>query len=101
MQVKHFPEPRPDAESGYQVLNRVSADADADPQLKEAIAKLEYLTPVEKAYILDKGKAGVAKLPLEKLRQKVAQLGVDAPRPTPRPKVSADLTPMRLDGRKD
>lgn len=38
---------------------------------------------------------------LEKLRQKVAQLGVDAPRPTPRPKVSADLTPMRLDGRKD
>lgn len=32
---------------------------------------------------------------LEKLRDKVAQLGVDAPRPTPRP--TPDLTPMRLE----
>lgn len=40
-----------------------------DPQLQEAIAKLEYLTPLDRAYILDKGKAGVAKLPPEKLRE--------------------------------
>jgi len=46
-----------------------AASADSNPQLKEAIAKLEYLTPIEKAYILDKGKAGVAKLPPEKLRE--------------------------------
>ena len=45
-----------------------AAEADTDPQLQEAIAKLEYLTPLDRAYILDKGKAGVAKLPLEKLR---------------------------------
>lgn len=31
--------------------------------------KLEYLTPLDRAYILDKGKAGVAKLPPEKLRE--------------------------------
>lgn len=41
----------------------------ADPLLRDAIAKLEYLTPIERAFILDKGKAGVAKLPQEKLRQ--------------------------------
>ncbi len=40
-----------------------------DPQLKEAIAGLNYLTPVERAFILDKGKAGVAKLPPEKIRE--------------------------------
>ena len=38
-------------------------------QLEEAIAKLEYLTPLDRAFILDKGKAGVAKLPPEKLRE--------------------------------
>lgn len=31
---------------------------------------------------------------LQKLRDKVVQLGVDAPRPTPRPQPSPDLTPM-------
>jgi DMSO/TMAO reductase YedYZ molybdopterin-dependent catalytic subunit len=45
-----------------------AAPAD-DLQLREAIAKLEYLTPVDRAYLLDKGKAGVAKLPPEKLRE--------------------------------
>jgi DMSO/TMAO reductase YedYZ molybdopterin-dependent catalytic subunit len=38
------------------------AAADANP-------KLEYLTPLDKAQIIDKGKAGVRKLPLEKLRE--------------------------------
>ena len=46
-----------------------AAHAEADPQLQEAIARLEYLTPLDRAYILDKGKAGVAKLPREKLRE--------------------------------
>lgn len=41
----------------------------ANPQLREAVAKLEYLTQPERAVILDKGKAGVAKLPPEKLRE--------------------------------
>ncbi len=41
----------------------------ADPLLEEAIAKLEYLTPVERGYVLDKGKAGVGTLPPERLRE--------------------------------
>jgi DMSO/TMAO reductase YedYZ molybdopterin-dependent catalytic subunit len=40
-----------------------------DRRLREAAAKLEYLTPLERAYILDKGKAGVAGLPPDKLRE--------------------------------
>ena len=44
-------------------------NAAANPQLQEAIAKLEYLTPLERAFILDKGKAGVANLPAERLRE--------------------------------
>jgi hypothetical protein len=46
-----------------------AADAAADPRLAKAIAQLSYLTPVEKAFILDKGKADVVKLPPEKLRE--------------------------------
>ena len=46
-----------------------AADAVSDPLLREAIAKLEYLTPLDRAFVLDKGKAGVAKLPPEKLRE--------------------------------
>ena len=42
---------------------------DADPQLQEAITKLEYLTPVARGRYSDKGKAGVLKLPAEKLRE--------------------------------
>ena len=45
-----------------------AAKSGVDPRLREAIAALEYLTPVERAHVLDKGKAGVAKLPPEKLR---------------------------------
>jgi hypothetical protein len=47
----------------------VAEQAGADPQLQEAIARLQYLTPLDRAFILDKGKAGVAKLPPEKLRE--------------------------------
>ncbi len=46
-----------------------AADARTDPELQEAISRLEYLTPLDRAFILDKGKAGVAKLPVEKLRE--------------------------------
>jgi len=45
------------------------ADPAADPQLRKAIAQLEYLTPVDRGFVLDKGKAGVAKLPPERLRE--------------------------------
>lgn len=37
--------------------------------LEEAIARLEYLTPLDRAFILDKGQTGVPKLPPEKLRE--------------------------------
>jgi DMSO/TMAO reductase YedYZ molybdopterin-dependent catalytic subunit len=40
-----------------------------DPKLKEAIARLQYFTPLDRAFILDKGKAGVAKLPPDKVRE--------------------------------
>jgi DMSO/TMAO reductase YedYZ molybdopterin-dependent catalytic subunit len=44
-------------------------NAAIDPQLEEAIAKLQYLTPNDRmGTILDKGKSGAAKLPLETLR---------------------------------
>jgi len=46
-----------------------AANTAADAQLREAIAKLEYLTPLDRAFILDKGKAGVTKLPPERLRE--------------------------------
>ena len=45
------------------------AAAGTDPLLLEAAAKLMYLTPPEKIFILDKGKAAVTKLPPEKLRE--------------------------------
>lgn len=38
------------------------------PLLKEAIAKLEYLTPLDRAFILDKGRTGIQSLPPEKCR---------------------------------
>ena len=44
-------------------------NAAAGPLLRDAIAKLEYLTPLDRVFILDKGKAGVAKLPPERLRE--------------------------------
>jgi len=47
----------------------VGASDAIDPRLKEAVAKLEYLTPLERGFVLDKGKAGVTGLPAEKLRE--------------------------------
>ena len=35
-----------------------AASADVDPQLQEAIARLEYLTPVARGRYIDKGKSG-------------------------------------------
>jgi DMSO/TMAO reductase YedYZ molybdopterin-dependent catalytic subunit len=46
-----------------------AADAASDLQLKAAVSRLVYLTPPEKAFILDKGKAGVTKFPEEELRK--------------------------------
>ncbi len=46
-----------------------ASGAATDPRVQEAAARLEYLTPIERAIILDKGKAGVAKLPPERLRE--------------------------------
>jgi DMSO/TMAO reductase YedYZ molybdopterin-dependent catalytic subunit len=45
-------------------------DAAIDPLLREAVSKLEYLTPPDRiGAVLDKGKAGVAKLSAEELRE--------------------------------
>jgi DMSO/TMAO reductase YedYZ molybdopterin-dependent catalytic subunit len=57
------------AVAAWSVSPLAAAGSDTDPQLREAISRLEYLTPLDRAYILDKGKAGVAKLPMEKLRE--------------------------------
>jgi len=46
-----------------------TASAETDPQLQEAIARLEYLTPLERGKYSDKGKAGVLKMTPEKLRE--------------------------------
>ena len=46
-----------------------AAEPDRDPLLQEAVVRLEYLTPMNRAFILDKGKAGVMKLPADKLRE--------------------------------
>ncbi|MCC6862789.1 MAG: molybdopterin-dependent oxidoreductase [Bryobacterales bacterium] len=50
-------------------LSPAVARASIDPRMREAIARLEYLTPLERAFILDKGKAEVGKLPPERLRE--------------------------------
>src|SRR5690349_7251583 len=57
------------AVAAWSVSSLAAADAGTDPQLREAISRLEYLTPLDRAFILDKGKAGVTQLPLEKLRE--------------------------------
>ena len=57
------------AVAAWSVSSLAAAPAATDPQLAEAISKLEYLTPLDRAVILDKGKAGVAKLPIEELRK--------------------------------
>lgn len=55
--------------AAWNIPSIVAAKEEMNPLLKEAIAKLDYLTPLDQAFILDKGKAGVAKLPQEKLRE--------------------------------
>jgi DMSO/TMAO reductase YedYZ molybdopterin-dependent catalytic subunit len=57
------------AVAAWSVSSLAAADAPTDPQLREAISRLEYLTPFDRAFILDNGKAGVTKLPTEKLRE--------------------------------
>jgi DMSO/TMAO reductase YedYZ molybdopterin-dependent catalytic subunit len=57
------------AVAAWGVYPIAAGDAATDPQLREAISRLEYLTPLDRAFILDKGKAGVTKLPTEKLRE--------------------------------
>ena len=57
------------AVAAWSVSSLAAADAATNPQLREAISKLEYLTPLDRAFILDKGKAGATKLPTEKLRE--------------------------------
>ncbi len=47
---------------------QLGSAAALDPRLRDAASKLEYLTPVERGQVLDKGKAGVARLSPEKLR---------------------------------
>lgn len=46
-----------------------AASGETDPQLQEAIAKLGYLTPLERGRYSDKGKAGVLTMSPEKLRE--------------------------------
>jgi len=46
-----------------------AADPLADPRLQKAVAELGYLTPVDRGNVLDKGKAGVANLSAERLRE--------------------------------
>jgi hypothetical protein len=47
-----------------------AANPDTDPQLKEAVATLEYLTGNDKTWnVLDKLKSGAPKLAPEKLRE--------------------------------
>ena len=57
------------AAAAWNAAPLAAQNAAANPQLQEAIAKLEYLTPPEHAVILDKGKAGVTKFAPEKLRE--------------------------------
>ena len=61
-------------QAGAAAVVRVKAGSTGMPnarvsaQLEEATARLEYLTPLERAFILDKGKADVARLSNEQLR---------------------------------
>ena len=55
--------------AAWNLSPNVASGADTSPLLQEAIAKLEYLTPLDRAFILDKGKADVGKLPPERLRE--------------------------------
>ena len=66
---RHFNQLGGAATAAWSAFPLAAADAGVDPLLREAIAKLEYLTPLDRAFLLDKGKANVAKLPPERLRE--------------------------------
>ena len=66
---RHFNQLGGAAAAAWSAFPLAAADAGVDPLLREAIAKLEYLTPLDRAFLLDKGKANVAKLPPERLRE--------------------------------
>lgn len=57
------------AAAAWGVAPLAIGQGEPDRRLQEAISKLEYLTPLERAVILDKGKAGVTKLAPEQLRE--------------------------------
>jgi DMSO/TMAO reductase YedYZ molybdopterin-dependent catalytic subunit len=57
------------AVAGLTVPSSAAVQTADNPLLKDAIARLEYLTPLERAFILDKGKAEVVKLPADALRE--------------------------------
>ena len=63
---RDLPEPDETRESsrGASTLSAAS-----DPQLRAALARLEYLTPVGRGRVLDKGKAGVREMSPEELRE--------------------------------
>ncbi len=67
---RHFFQLGGAAAAAWNLSSLAIGSAALDPRLAEAIAKLQYLTPADRVgNILDKGKAGVAKLPPEKLRE--------------------------------
>ena len=57
------------AAAAWSLLPALPDVAAQDPLLKEAIDRLEYLTPIESAFMLDKGNTGIAKLTPEKIRE--------------------------------
>jgi DMSO/TMAO reductase YedYZ molybdopterin-dependent catalytic subunit len=57
------------AAAAWNIQTFAEVQDELNPLLKDAIAKLEYLTPLDRAFILDKGKTGIQKLPPEKLRE--------------------------------
>lgn len=57
------------AVAGLSVASLAAATRVENPELKEAVARLEYLTPLDRAFILDKGKADVTTLPPDTLRE--------------------------------
>ncbi len=67
---RHFFQLGGAAVTAWNISALAAGDAAIDPRLEEAVAKLQYLTPPDKmGTILDKGKAGVAKLSPDELRE--------------------------------
>jgi DMSO/TMAO reductase YedYZ molybdopterin-dependent catalytic subunit len=57
------------AAAAWNIPSFAAREGELSPLLMDAIAKLEYLTPLDRAFILDKGKTGIQKFPQEKLRE--------------------------------